>query len=110
VDREEKRLDLATEAIKQQITLATAIIGATVAFSGQLTGIKQGKIWNLLPLAFAPLALSIICGVLALMSIAFHLAKEGDPLGKTGVRRLGMAQNVTFLLAMVMMVFIVAYA
>jgi hypothetical protein len=109
MNREEKRLDLAVEAVKQQITLATAIIGASLAFSSQLSGVKQGKIWDLLPFAFAPLALSIICGVLALMSIAFHLSKDGDPLNKRGVRQLGMVQNLGFLLSVIIMVFIVAY-
>lgn len=109
MNREEKRLDLAVEAVKQQITLATAIIGASLAFSSQLSGARQGRIWNLLPIAFAPLAVSIVCGVLALMSIAFYLSKQGDPLEKRSVRQLGVVQNLGFLLAIVLMVFIVSF-
>ena len=110
MNREEKRLDIAIEAVKQQITLATAIIGASLAFSNQLSGAKQGKIWNLLPIAFAPLTVSIICGVLALMSISYYLNKEGDPLSQKGVQKLGIFQNAAFLISIVLMVLIVGYA
>ena len=108
--REEKRLDLAVESVKQQITLATAIIGASLAFSGQLTEVKKGKIWALLPFAFAPLALSIICGVLLLMSISFYLGTEQDPLQQNLVKRLGMVQNAAFILSVILMVIVIAYA
>ena len=108
MDRAEKRLDLAVEAIKQQITLATGILGATLAFSNQVTGIRQGHVWGLLPYAFTPLAVSIICGVVALMGIAFHLRGEKDPLSQSNVRWAGMLQNVSFLIAVVAMVVVIA--
>lgn len=108
MEREEKRLDIALEAIKQQITLATAIIGASLAFSNQLKGASQGRIWALLPFAFAPLGLSVIAGVLTLMGIAYNLGHAGDPLASPGVRLLGVLQNAAFLLAVVLMVWIVS--
>src|SRR5574341_23256 len=107
MDREEKRLDIALEAIKQQITLATGILGATLAFSNQLKDARQGRMWKLLPYAFTPLAVSIICGVFALMSISYHLRKEDDPLAQGNVRAAGVLQNTTFLIAIVAMVVII---
>lgn len=109
MDREEQRLELATESVKQQITLATAIIGATLAFSGQLSGARQGAIWDLLPVAFVPLAVSIVCGVLTLMSLAFHLGKDGDPLATKDVRVLGALQNAVFMVSVLLMVGIIAW-
>jgi len=108
MDRAEKRLDIALEAIKQQITLATGILGATLAFSHQLTEARQGHVWKLLPYAFAPLAVSIICGVFALMSISYHLKKNDDPLAQSNVRLAGIFQNITFLIAIVGMVVVIA--
>jgi hypothetical protein len=108
--REEKRLDIAVESVKQQITLATAIIGASLAFSGQLTEVKKGKIWALLPLAFTPLALSIICGILLLMSISFYLGTDQDPLQQKLVRRLGILQNATFIISIILMVIVIAWS
>ena len=108
MDRLEKRLEIAVEAVTQQITLATGIIGATLAFSDQVTGARQGKVWELLPYAFAPLAFSIICGVLSLMAIAFHLRASPDPLSETGVRLSGALQNLMFVIAIVGMVFVIA--
>lgn len=108
--RQEKRLDLAVESVKQQITLATAVIGASLAFSGQLKGVSQGKVWDLLPIAFAPLAFSIVCGVLLLMSISFYLGTEADPLQQSTVRKLGVAQNAAFILSVILMVIVITYA
>lgn len=108
MDRAEKRLEITLEAVKQQITLAAGIIGATLAFSGQVTGARQGRIWDLLPYAFAPLALSIISGVLALMSIAYHLRGQKDPLAQSGVRLSGIVQNLAFLIAIVAMILVIA--
>ena len=108
MDRAEKRLDIALEAIKQQITLATGILGATLAFSHQLTEARQGRVWKLLPYAFTPLAVSIICGVFALMSISYHLRENHDPLTQSNVRVAGVLQNVTFLIAIVAMVIVIA--
>lgn len=106
MDRDQKRLDLATEAVKQQITLATAIIGATLAFSEKVTGATQ----DLLALVFAPLVLSVISGVLTLMSISYHLKGSGDPLSPWRVRILGVTQNLGFLLAIVLMWYVIAFA
>lgn len=108
MNRPEKRLEIALEAIKQQITLATGILGVTLAFSDQVTGARQGRVWSLLPYAFAPLAVSIICGVYSLMSISYHLRGEKDPLVQGGVRVAGILQNVTFLIAIVAMVVVIA--
>jgi hypothetical protein len=106
--RAEKRLDIALEAVKQQIGLATAIIGVTLAFSDQLTDARQGQVWKLLPYAVAPLAVSVVCGVFTLMSIAYHLRGQADPLGHRDVRISGVSQNITFLFAVVAMVYVIA--
>jgi hypothetical protein len=110
MDKLEKRTDLAIESVKQQITLATAIIGASIAFSDQLSGARGGKIWSLLPFVLTPLAISIVCGVLLLMSISFYLGTDDDPLTQKPVRGLGMAQNAAFILSIVLMVGAIAYA
>ncbi|NEP19723.1 MAG: hypothetical protein F6J97_23015 [Leptolyngbya sp. SIO4C1] len=110
MNRQEKGLDLAVESVRQQITLASAIIAATLAFSDQLQDTMQGRVWTMLPYAFAPLALSIICGVLALMSISFHLCKNRDPMPQSEVRLFGVCQNLSFMLSVIGLVLIVAIA
>ena len=109
LDHMEKRLDIATEAVKQQIALATGIIGATLAFTDQVKTVRQGGVWDMLPYAFAPLAASIVCGVFTLMSIAYHLKNGGDPLTHRDVRIVGVLQNITFLGAVIAMVFVIAH-
>jgi hypothetical protein len=107
MDREEKRLEVALDVIRQQIALATAIIGAVVAFADPIAKAGDGKLWRMLPWALTPLVVSIVLGVIALMGIGFHLKRPGDPLAKRGVRLSGMVQNVSFLVAMILLVTIV---
>jgi hypothetical protein len=108
MDLKEKQLDFAKEAITQQITLATAVIGASLAFSDQIAKVQEGRIWELLPYSFAPLALSIVAGVLALLALSYELGKGADPFRRSGVRLLGVIQNFMFLASMVGMVIIIA--
>ena len=107
----EKALETALEAVKQQITLATAVIGAALAFSDQLTTLRQQALLTLLPWAFGLLGLSVIFGIFALMAISFELRRgKSDPFGVKGVRLSGGLQNVTFMIAMALLAFTIASA
>ena len=108
MDRDEKQIDLAKEAITQQITLATALVGAVIAFADSIKDVAQGAIWVRLPLALVPLGISVVCGVLALQAIAFCVTGSGRPLSKWSVRICGIVQNVSFLLEICVLVWIVA--
>jgi hypothetical protein len=110
MDQVEKRLDIACNAIEQQITLATALLGVALAFSDQLSAARQGRVWELLPWAFVPLAVSISSGVLALMSISYHLRDDSDPIAQRDVRIAGIVQNATFLLSIILVVGVIAIA
>lgn len=107
MDAKEKQLEIAVNAVEQQITLATVIIGACLALSDQLTGVKQGRVWDLLPIAFAPLAASVVFGILLLQSISFDLGKEREPFKQGLVRGFGIAQNVTFMLSVCLMLVVI---
>lgn len=103
MDREAKRTDITIEAVKQQITLASAIIGAIVALAN-----KHDPIWQVLPYALAPFALSVIGGIFALLTIPFALYGEGDPFAAREVRVAGVLQAVLFCVGIVLMVALLA--
>ena len=107
----EKALETALEAVKQQITLATAVIGAALAFSDQLGVLQQQAVLSVLPWAFGLLGGSVIFGIFALMAISYELRRgKADPFGVKGVRLSGGLQNVTFMIAMALLAFTIASA
>lgn len=103
MDRESKRIDITIEAVKQQITLASAIIGALVALAS-----KHDPVWALLPYALAPFALSVIGGIFALLTIPFALYGDGDPFAARGVRFAGVFQAALFCVGIVLLVVVLA--
>ena len=103
MDPVEKRVDIAVEAVKQQITLATAILAALLAFSEKVKPAIVGQLW----LALAPLSLSILTGVLVLLSISFYMTPSTDPFRQVGVRVLGSVQCLSFLASVFVMVYLI---
>lgn len=103
MDPVEKRVDIAVEAVKQQITLATAILAALLALSEKIKPSIVSQLW----LALVPLSFSILMGVLALLSISFYMAPSTDPFRQTGVRILGSLQCLSFLGSVFAMVYLI---
>jgi hypothetical protein len=56
-DKQSKRIDLAAESIKQQVTLATVLVTTMVTLAKQVSEARQGNIWRALPYSFFPLAI-----------------------------------------------------
>lgn len=99
-------VDLAVEAAKQQITLATAILGGSLAFTDQLSSLA---IWARLPWVYAPLAVSIVAGVLTIMALADSLRRgEEKPLSARSVRVGGAVQNASFMFSVVALAYLLA--
>jgi hypothetical protein len=107
MDKEhEKQLDIAVESVKQQITLASALLAAALAFANQLKDGLQTRAWSRLPWIAAPLALAIVFGVLCLMSLSYYLTRSVNPMGERGVRLLGGLQNLSFIAAALLSVWL----
>jgi len=104
---EEKAVETALEAIKQQITLSSAVVGGTVAFASSLKEASVQSIWEQLPWALVPFAIAIVFGVIALQSISFELKEGRLPFGSRIVRVSGIIQNLSFLWGFVALVVIV---
>jgi hypothetical protein len=102
MDAAEKRLEIAVEAVKQQITLATAILAALLALSDKVKPTIVPQLW----IALVPLSFSVLMGVLVLLSISFYLAPRQDPFQERGVRVLGTLQCLSFLGAVFAMVYL----
>lgn len=102
-ERRGKMVDISIEAIKQQITLATVIIGALLTFVEKINAADRQN----LPFALVPLALTIVFGIVALQSIAYHIEDSSGPFNKPTVRFAGIAQNISFIVAVVGMVIII---
>lgn len=107
----EKSIDIATEAVKQQLNLASGIIAASAILSG-----SQNYQFEGLRLPLVILFISIIFGILYLLILADALSKNKsiessqsksskNPLNKTSVRLFGLLQLLSFLVG----IFILAY-
>lgn len=103
----EKAVDLASESIKQQITIAAAIIGGTIAFAGNLKEAEVQAIWHKLPPALTMFGLVVLFGVIALQSLAWELKENADPFKAFLVRYCGALQNILFVGGFVALVRIV---
>ena len=98
----EKVLELAVEAVKQQIALATVIIGALLAFVEKINSSAASD----LPWVLVPLALTAILGVIILQAMSWYADDATGPLDKPLVRILGIGQNLAFVIAVIAMVVI----
>lgn len=108
MDNKEKAVDTASESIKQQITIASAVIGGTVAFASSLNEAAVVPIWRQLPWALIPLVLAVAFGVAALQCLAFELKAENPtPLSASMVRCFGVLQNIAFVVGFIALVIIV---
>jgi hypothetical protein len=106
----DKALEAGLEAVKQQITLATALIGAALAFTDQIDALKHHDVRSMLPWGFGLLGVSVISGVLVLMAISYELRGGRDPFGGKRVRLLGALQNLAFMIAVGLLAFTVSEA
>ncbi len=106
-NREEKQIDTAIEAIKQQITLSVILITASLTFANLIQ--KQTELlWYGLPYILIPLGLNIIFGILSIMSISYYLVDESDyVLNRRLVRIFGILQNLVFAFSVIAMVVLV---
>ncbi len=107
----DRAFETALEAVKQQITLATAVVGAALAFTDQIDTLKRQAALSALPWAFGLLGGSVIFGIMALMAISYQLRRgKTDPFAVGGVRLAGASQNLSFMLAIALLAFSVASA
>src|SRR5262245_16225308 len=107
MDLVEKGLETATEAVKQQITIASAVIGGTIAFAGSLKEESMKPIWSQLPWALVAFAVVIAAGIVALQSIAYELKQGRNPYKAIVVRGSGIVQNLAFLWGFIALLVIV---
>ncbi len=68
-ENQKKSFDFAAETTKQLITISTAIITLTVTFSKDILGGAENAPRNLLVWTWAIFIVSIICGVMTLMTL-----------------------------------------
>ena len=68
----------------------------------------QDPFWSVLPIGLAPFVLSLICGLLVMLSIPYWLYGTGDPLARSGVRIAGIIQAFSFLLGSGILVYLVS--
>jgi hypothetical protein len=102
--RSQKALDYAQEAVKQLLTLATGIILLTLTFFKNFAASDSAAARDVIESAWIVLALSIVCGLIGLLSMTSHLwpRKEADrtnnppDIWKGELRWMGVAQVVLF--------------
>jgi len=102
MDREEKRLEITLEAVKQQLTLASGIVAGVVALGNDKAGF-----WHLIPWALTPFVLSILGGAFVLLTLPMALYGTGDPLAARGVRVAGVLQLATFIIGIIALVAVI---
>ena len=111
--RAEKSFDFAADVSKQQLTLSTAVIALTITFSKELLqGVPPGTRWLLL-LSWLAYVISIIAGLMTLMSLTGTLALNWESpatsstdksINRRGLRICAIAQACLFLLGTVLAV------
>lgn len=81
-DRLEKAFDFASDSTKQLITLSTGILTLTITFSKDILGGVSGDPINLLVAAWVVYLISIIFGLVTLLSLTGSLERgEGHNVG-----------------------------
>ena len=103
MERKEKRLDIAMEAARQQITLSAGMIAVMVALAD-----PDGPMWPALPYILAPFAISVLAGAWLFLATPMALYDENDPLAKRPVRIPGTIQILSFVVGIVAMVVVTA--
>ena len=96
-----KAFDAAQDAIKQLLTLSTAIVGAVVTFSGSgSTGILDFKAagWPI-PFSIVWMLLSMMFGFFALLNIIGSLSTDAAPTPYKGVIRFFAGGQILFFFA-----------
>jgi len=82
-ENQKKAFDFAADTTKQLITISTAIITLTVTFSKDILGSSNNSPKTLLICTWAVFILSIICGVLTLMTLTGTLQPMNKQIVKT---------------------------
>lgn len=101
-----KAFDAAQDAVKQLLTLSTAVIGAVVTFSGNgASAILDFKAAGApVPLSMALMLASIMSGFFALLNIIGSLSKDTAPSPyKPSIRFFAGAQIVLFFVSIVVL-------
>jgi hypothetical protein len=95
----EKAFAFAQEAVKQMITLSTAIFTLTLAFLKDVA--PAGTDTTLLELAWAGYLVSVVCGLFTLMNLAGQLQTASSPsIYAPGIKFFGILQALLFLAAL----------
>ena len=100
----EKSVNLATEAVKQELNLASAIIAASAIVSGNENYTLEG-----FKLSLGFLFTSILAGIFTLLTLAFAIGRssnqtqEYNPLNQNPVRISGSLQSILFLIGIFML-------
>jgi len=110
MDHEEKAVDVAVHATNHQITIASALLAGIVAFSDKLKDQPRLTVlWNHKLWVMIPLLLAIFFGIVLLLGIGGALAGKRPPFRGSVVRVCGIAQNLSFLGAMIAITCLIAF-
>lgn len=90
-------LKIALELIKQQITLATIVVGLSIRFDSKSTSVNIQDI-VVLKIGIALMVVSFILGIFALSSIAYAVRKNrsNDIVQQKNVKRFSVGQGLFF--------------
>lgn len=113
LEETKKSFDLAVEAVKQLITLASAILVFTMTFAEKLGKPTTNYLWLTLTGGWLLLLFSILCGILSLLYMTTALLKK-DRIFEPSVASRGIAipvifQILFFLLALCLFITYVSY-
>ena len=97
-ERDKKAFDFASEVVKQQITLATAILALLVAVARILLDDLDSPDIFFLISASVLFFFSILMGVWTLMGLTYQLTKERPSIFDSGLRGKATLQAVLFLI------------
>lgn len=95
MDKEEKRIEIAVDAVKQQITISAAVIAFVATLAGTGSDLREKLAW-----VMVPLLISITCGVFTLLAIPWALYSDHDPFSQVIVRAFGVIQPMAFIVGL----------
>jgi hypothetical protein len=97
MDATDKSFSFAQDAVKQLITLSTAIVTVTVTVSTNFLKTHISGSTTLLVVAWIAFLMSIICGVFALLSMSGTLATSSKPnIYASNIRLFALLQLAAF--------------
>lgn len=100
-EAERKSLDVAIELVKQQITLASVLVGLALTFSNNY---KNAPTEAILKLSILCLVLSFVAGIMAISIISSVIARNKRDITKhRTVRPLGVLQGIAFVSGVLLM-------